>query len=143
MMTIDAEQAIAELNAIAVRLANMTPFLQSVGNTQAGAIHARIQRSKTAPMGGNWAPWRPRTEAARIKKGNAQQGLLWDSGALLNSFVVETGPDAVTIGTPVSYAVYLQDGTERMAAREFMGWSETDVSAVELLGIAYIEGIGV
>lgn len=141
VMTIDMDAAVIELNLIVARLANPQPMLQAIGDWQAEKVRERIRTGKVDPWNSEWAPWRPRTQAAREKKGNTAQGLLWDSGKLLGSITVESGINQVVIGTPLDYAAYLQDGTGKMAERAFMGWNDEDFAVAELFGVAYLEGI--
>lgn len=138
-MTIDLGQALAGLNRLA--MLNMSPWMESVGKHAQEATQARIQQSKHDPENQPWSPWQPRTERHRIKKGNAGQGLLWDEGTLLNSIKFASDGGGVTVGTEVGYAGYLQDGTENMAARPFLGWSDADITANEFSAIAFIEAL--
>jgi phage gpG-like protein len=138
-MTIDLSQALAGLNRLA--MLNMSPWMELVGRQAQQATQARIQQSKHDPDNQPWSPWQPSTERHRIKKGNAGQGLLWDRGDLLSSIKFQTDGGGVTIGTEVGYAGYLQDGTEHMAARPFLGWSDAEVSATEFSAIQFIEAL--
>ena len=139
MITLDMTAAMAELNAMLARTANLKPVLHAIGELEANKVRARIQSTKIDPYDSEWAPWAPFTAIQRALKGNVAQGLLWDTGALLNSFVVESTIASVTIGTPVSYAEGLQFGDARMPAREFMGWNDSDFPIIEALVIKYME----
>ncbi len=97
-------------------------------------------QDKRSPDGGQWAPWATRTAASRGRKGNAAQGLLWDSGTLLASIQMQARDGLVSIGTDTAYAQYLQGGTGNMPAREFLGWTERDTKAAERMVLDYIEG---
>src|SRR5262245_9272653 len=121
MMTIDARQALTELAAMLSRTTNMAPVLSAIGQMQRAKIQARIRDTKIDPDGGPWAPWAPATRAYREGKGNAGQGLLWDTGNLLNNIEVNADPMKVVIGTAVEYGLFLQSGTGRMPARAYMG----------------------
>jgi phage gpG-like protein len=138
-MTIDLGQALAALNRLA--MLNMSPWLDSVGQKAQQDVQARIQQTKHDPESQPWSPWQPRTEKQRLKKGNAGQGLLWDEGTLLNTIKFSADSGGVTIGTEVGYAGYLQDGTQRMAARPFLGWSDAETTALEFSAIAFIEAM--
>lgn len=139
MMTIDLSVALAGLNRLAS--ANMSPWLVSVGKREQAAIQARIKAGKKAPDDEPWSPWKPSTEHHRNHKGNAERGLLYDEGTLLASILYAAGPDEVVIGTPVAYAGYLQDGTPRMDARPFAGWSDADLVALEVDAVAFLEAL--
>jgi phage gpG-like protein len=149
MMTIDLAQALACLNRLAAL--NMSPWLETVGSGIQKEVQNRIRKAKESPAGEVWAPWMPRTRGYREHKGNSGQGLLWDEGSLLNSisFVVDDAAQGdffgakggVVIGTDVAYAGYLQDGTERMAARPFLGWSDAEVTELEFSAVKFIEAL--
>ena len=137
MMTIDSAQVLAEIGALQHRISSPSAFLQEVGTVQQEKAQARIRDTKDTPWGAAWAPWQPMTLKERTIKGNADQGLLWDSGALLNSIHYELEPFSVTIGTDLEYALDLQDGTDRMAARPFLGWDDLDLGDIEKLAAMY------
>lgn len=138
-MTIDLASALAGLNRLA--MLNMSPWLQGVGKKAQQSVQQRIQQVKQDPDNAPWSPWRPSTEKYRTHKGNAGQGLLWDEGTLLNSIQMQADSGGVSIGTAVGYAGFLQDGTERMAARPFLGWSDGDVTEMEFSAIRFIEAM--
>jgi phage virion morphogenesis protein len=141
MLTSDFSNAERYLGLMLERLSNLEPALAKIGAHQRETIQRRIQRTKQTPDGEDWAPWRPFTRAKREAKGNAGQGLLWDDGTLLESILAESGEHHVTIGTDVPYAGYLQDGTPKMAAREFIGWTLDDQITARDTLIHWIEGI--
>lgn len=138
-MTIDLGQALAALNRLA--MLNMSPWMESVGKQAHAAVQSRIQQSKQDPEHQPWSPWMPSTEKHRTRKGNAGQGLLWDEGLLLHSVKFSADSGGVAVGTDVPYAGYLQDGTEHMAARPFIGWSDAEVTAHEFSAIQFIEAM--
>jgi phage gpG-like protein len=148
-MTIDLAQALACLNRLAAL--NMSPWLETVGSGVQKEVQDRIRKVKESPGGEVWSPWMPRTRKYREHKGNSGQGLLWDEGTLLNSISFAVSDSAqgdlfgslgwVAIGTDVEYAGYLQDGTERMAARPFLGWSDAEVTELEFSAIRFIEAL--
>ncbi len=47
---------------------------------------------------------------------------IWDTGTLMRSITFERvgGEDAILVGSPVEYAVYVHDGTSKMAGRPFL-----------------------
>ncbi|MGZ3297082.1 MAG: phage virion morphogenesis protein [Xanthobacteraceae bacterium] len=138
-MTIDLEQAIAGLNRLANL--NMSPWMQTAAKTAQTSVQQRIRDTKADPDNSPWSPWRPATEKYRLKKGNAGQGLLWDSGALLNSIQGQSDAGGISVGTAVGYAGYLQDGTERMVARQFMGWTDGEITQMEFSAVAFLEAL--
>jgi len=91
----------------------------------------RIERTKLDPDGVPWQPWALSTEEHRRRKGTLSRGLLYDTGALLNSITFEVTDDNFAVGSGLEYAEYLQDGTINMEAREFLGFNEEIESDVE------------
>ena len=138
MMTMNASQVIADLQLIVHRMQDMAPVLSVIGERQRDAIETRIMTGKTDPDGERWAPWRPWRAAEREAKGNASQGLLWDTGDLLHSIIDSADQDSVAIGTAVSYADELQYGRRNMAPRPFIGWGREDEKEVDRLAVTYI-----
>jgi len=124
--TIEIGPVVAALNRIAN--AEHASWITAVGEREKALIQERIRTTKQDPDGHDWAPWRPFTKAKREAQGNAGQGLLWDTGELLQSptYLTPFGAE-LEIGTDVDYAKVQQEGIEgHMAARPFIGWSEAD-----------------
>jgi phage gpG-like protein len=140
MLEIDFGSAMAELDALLARLMDPAPLLEAIGAATVEHARDNITSLKLDPEGEQWAPWMPRTAAARRRKGNASQGLLWDTGTLLDSIHADVAGDLLTVGTPVSYAGYLQGGTEKMVARPFLGWSEDALAFAETMAADYLAG---
>ena len=141
MLTIDATEAIAVLNGMAMRMAHPQPVLAQIGEFTASKVMLGIMSEKDDPEGRAWAAWMPSTREQRTKKGNVGLGLLWDEGTLLGSIRVQTSAHEVVIGTTVKEGAYLQEGTSKMAARPFLGWSEAEALMAEQFIARYIEGI--
>ncbi len=139
MITIDSVQAMAELDAMLMRMHETAPFLEAVGEREVEAVQHRIRDTKTDPLGNAWAPWSPFTRSERTHKGNADLGLLLDEGDLLLSVDKNVTIDAVEIGSNEPYSIDLQDGTPIMPARKFLGWSPDSVPVYENLFIRYVE----
>jgi phage gpG-like protein len=95
---------------------------------------------KDDPEGRAWSEWQPSTREQRTRKGTAATGLLWDDGTLLHSIKVQAGLRQVTVGTDVPYAKHLQDGTRKMAARPFLGWSDETIEYAEHLIALHVQG---
>lgn len=145
MLTIDASEAIAALNAMAMRIADAEPVLAAIGYAEVEVIRARIEEGKKSPQGEEWAPWRPWTESERKKKGNTARGLLWDSGNLMDSIRSEVSANGVIIGTDIEYGPELQRGRGPgdpypMEARPFVGWDEQGKVHAEMLMVHHIQG---
>ena len=139
MITIDSVQAMAELDAMLMRMHETAPFLEAVGDREVLAVQHRIKDTKTDPLGNAWAPWSPFTRSERTHKGNADLGLLLDEGDLLLSIDKAVMGDSVEVGSNLDYAIDLQNGTDHMPAREFLGWSPDSVPVYENLFIRYVE----
>lgn len=140
MMTFNDGGVIAYMNGMLARMANMAPAMAEIGANQVHSIQERIIEGKADPDGIAWAPWRPFTRDQREGKGNAAQGLLWDTGALLHSIIAQPGANGVVIGTSVPYAHDLQEGVG-MTRRPFIGWSEEGKQVAEHFAVRYIEGL--
>lgn len=139
MIEVDAALAIHELSQMMLRAAYPQPMFNLIGRSEVENIRGLIQRDKRSPEGQDWAPWAPYTQDQREKKGNAEQGLLWDRGDLLNSIRFEAGHDELQIGSDEFYAGFLQDGTSKMPAREYMGWSEHSLPFYEMAWMEYLQ----
>ena len=140
MITHNIDLALVELDVILKRTLDFVPFFDFAGEHALEAIRKRILDTKVSPDGEDWAPWKPLTETMRTWKGNAEQGLLFDTGDLLNSMRVEVdGSFSVAIGTDIPYAVDLQDGIPgKQEAREFVGWEADDVFVLGRTAITYL-----
>ena len=142
-VAIDASTALRDIGAMLERSLAIEPVLAMIGKLEVENVKARIQQSKLNPWGGDWAPWAAWTAEDRAKKGNAEQGLLWDTGALLDSihFSVDSlrSMSFVDIGSDLYYALDLQEGTAIMPAREFLGWNDEDALFYERILYNYIE----
>lgn len=99
-----------------------------------GQTQRRIAVEKTSPSGGAWAPLAPATVA---RKGT--NNILVDTGRLLGSIAAHVAGTSATIGTSVAYAGYLQGGTSRMPAREFLGLSDANAAELERMLASVIE----
>lgn len=128
---VDAAEVKKALDGVRERFEQPRDMLQEIGDIIVEDIRNRIVQRKKDPKEIPWAPWKPATAAARQRKGNAKLGLLYDTGRLLRSITSEVknhggnhGGWMLRIGTNVPYAKYLNDGTEKMVARPFLGVSQ-------------------
>lgn len=138
-LTIESAAVVASLNALAAW--NKVAWLEAIGKQQSQRIQDRIRKTKVDPEGTPWAPWRPRTLEWRQKKGNVEQGLLWDTGELLNSVSVAVSGESVEIGVTAEHGHFLQEGTVNMVARPFVGWSDSDSAGVEASLVAHLNAL--
>lgn len=125
-----------QLTRLAGRFQGLTPVMASIGGLVEGSTRRRIAEEKTSPQGDPWAPLAARTIAAKTSRsGKVRGGLLVDRGNLLRSITHEAAADSVIIGSVMLYARWLQEGTQRMEARPFLGLSEQDYRDIDdLLG---------
>lgn len=119
----EVQQAIGDLRR---KVEDRRAVMQEIGDIIAEDIRNMIAIRKTDPQDKPWSPWADSTRKARERKGNAALGLLVDSGALLRSITAQVigSHHTVQIGTNVKYAEYLNNGTEKMPARPFLGVSK-------------------
>lgn len=144
MLTFNIDGAIAHVDGMLARMANMQPVMGRIGADQRNEVMDRILDAKHSPDGEAWAPWSPRRLMEREEKGNPSQGLLWDTGTLVHSILARDTAIGVEIGTDVPYAYDLQhghDGFEHMPPRPFLGWSAEGKQTAEHLVVRYLEGI--
>lgn len=106
---------------LAAKWRQQRDFLDTVGATFAGMAIERLEKRKEDPMGRKWKPWANSTAKARRKEGSAGTGLLLRTGALRDSIEYEVQGPKVVIRSREPYAQFLQNGTNRMPARPFLG----------------------
>ncbi len=111
-------------------LADPTPLLQTVGGILRDSTVNRIVNTKTSPDGEAWAPWAMSTMLARTKRGTSGTGLLYETGGLANSITFEIQGNSVIVGSNSPVAPYLQNGTDNMPARPFVGISQEDSDSI-------------
>lgn len=130
-LSITLTSALATLNRLASH--PLAPWLKRVAEDEKAKVEQRITETKRNPDGRGWAPWQPSTESARIRKGNAPQGLLYDEGLLLAGFVAGSTPDSAFITNVVEHAEYMQNGVSgHVVARPFLGWGKDSLALLEL-----------
>jgi phage gpG-like protein len=95
---------------------------------QAAAILLnRIRARFLNELSTDGSPWTP--SAAAIKRGGHT---LFDTGNLFRSIqLFAESPTTRAIGTDVPYAGFLNFGTSILPPREFLGFSDDDISAVQ------------
>lgn len=129
----DLLRAYTAINALeaAFLAASEGPLLEELASLLVSSVKNRIRDTKENPFGLDWEEWATGTRKIRERKGNALQGLLWDTGDLLNSIQSRISPGTVAVGSPLEYAQYLQEGTVHMPAREFLGFSAEDIAGID------------
>lgn len=138
-LTVDFAAAVEGLSQIAARTANMTPFMTILGEYESDQAKVRIATLKTTPEFSPWAPWSLRTLYERMAKGNEELGLLYDTGALLESIHSVPRIDGFEVGTGLDYGRELQEGRPGMPPRPFLGWSPEEADMAEKLALLFIE----
>jgi phage virion morphogenesis protein len=129
MITITVEggdRVLQVLNNILTLVKDPKDIERDVGKLAVASIKNRIQVTKTDPNGVPWRPMAVSTIQQRMRKGTIASGLLNDTGGLLNSISFQQTNDGLAVVASAAYATYLQNGTTKMPARPFMGWSNDD-----------------
>ena len=124
------------------RLKDPAPALEEIGKILQANTLARIMFTKKGPDNKAWPAWATSTLMARIKKGNAAQGLLYDTGNLARSIKYQVQGKQVVVGSDGSapYATYLQEGTPNMPARPFIGISRQDQAEIHREMLNFLRG---
>lgn len=123
-ITVDASSLGAtalRLNRLAARLDDLREPLDAIGGILESSAIRRIAEKKTAPDGSPWQALKP--ETVRQKR---SARILVRYGNLLATITRQTTGNSVTVGSPMLYAPFLQQGTRHMAARPFLGISSAD-----------------
>lgn len=104
-------------------------FLQEIAKSTKEAAVERIRTTKVAPNNRPWAPWAMATLRQRQRKGNDFQGLLWDTGLLMNSFVhyIDHSIGELEVINTAEYSSFLNRGTANMPRREFLAWDKREI----------------
>ena len=144
MLEINLAQALNDIGQMIARSRNPQPVLGRIGASEVENVRERIQSEKDSPWGNPWEPWATSTAKSRRLKGNDALGLLFDEGDLFRSIRAEThvygtGHGTLDIGSDLDYALYLQDGTEYMPARPFLGWNDHTFPFYELMMAGWVE----
>ncbi len=139
MIDVDVDTALAELGAIVARIRDPNALLMAIGERETELAQQRIEDIKADPFDVAWLPWADSTEHQRERKGNIALGLLYDTGALLESIHFEVASETVSIGSDADYAIYLQEGTSKMPARPFLGWTPEGFELYEGWMVAFLQ----
>lgn len=124
---------------IVKKLRDPRPLLETIGQLLVASTQARIRTTKTDPRGGAWAPWSTATYIARARSGQLAGGLLYNSGQLYRSIDYKVQGKQVIVGSNnVFYASFLQDGTPKMPARPFIGFSDGDREMINRTAQRYL-----
>jgi len=110
---------------------NLRPVFKKIGQFEMRQTRRRIRITKESPDGKKWQRWAASTEMARLRKGNAPQGLLYDTKELHDFITIKYDNDEVRIRSLADYSRFLQFGTLKMPARPFMGWSDVSLKFIK------------
>jgi phage virion morphogenesis protein len=108
-------------------------ILTDIARYEEEQTRKRIKTTKISADGVPWAPWSAATLKARTRRGTLAGGLLYETGNLwrsIRSFVLNT---SIRITANAPYAKYLQNGTLRMPARPFLGWSRESIRKIKTM----------
>lgn len=108
------------------KVSNPKELLSELGKREVKRAKQRF-KDKTSPDGKRWQAWDRDTQEERIREGSAANGLLVDSGALMNSIDYEVIHNQLYIGSNVDYAHHIQNGTQHMPARPFVGFNQQTI----------------
>ena len=104
--------------------------MEIMGKKAVTDTQTRIRSTKTSPDGQPWAPWSMATIRANAGRGGS---LLFRTGALHNSIKYRLSEHTLTVYSNTGYSSYLQNGTSKMPARPFLGWTENDINTIKRL----------
>lgn len=146
-MRLDVESQLPELNeqlgeAYRRLGGDLTPLMKGIGMLVEGSTRERFS-TKTAPDGTSWDNLKPSTVTAK----NGRGGILVDRGDLMRSITNHATAVSITVGTDRPYGKYHQtgtknsDGSERMAARAYLGLSDDDYPDIRELINDFMEDL--
>lgn len=137
---IETGPALAILAKLLGRTLDPVPFFDYVGAIEVQNVRERIMHTKLDPDGSSWTPWTNYTAELREFKGNYDQGIMWDSGDLLNSVHFDVdGAFGVDIGSDIWYAALQQDGVGKLPSRPIFGWEPSQILHFEQAFVTFLE----
>jgi len=121
------------------KLKNTKKPLKRMARVETEAAQYRIRTSKQTPDGQPWAAWAYSTFISRIRNGTVGTGPLYVSGLLMRSFKSRVTSTKATISNTAPYATYLQEGTDNMPARPFMGFGRESHDRINDIMMEHLE----
>jgi phage virion morphogenesis protein len=118
---------------------DLRPVMVDIGEYMLLATRTDRFDKQTAPDGSPWTPLKPSYAKAKAKKSNALDGILTLTGAMRDGITYEALPQAVVIGSNRIYAATHQFGRGPIAARPFLGVSETDAGEIREILRGYLK----
>jgi len=107
--------------------------LEQVGRLEVHSAQNRIAISKTSPDGEAWEPWSIATMRSRMQQGNQHLGLLYRTGELFRSIYYKVTNTTLEVGSRARHAQFLQQGTSKMPARPFIGFTQNSINILKKL----------
>lgn len=96
------------------KIDNFLPLTQNISDYMLTKTNENFNRSKGPELGDNWLPLkRPRPDGKSTP-------ILIDTGALKNSISVRSKSFSAEIGSPIFYASFHNEGTDKMAKRQII-----------------------
>lgn len=120
---VDDKKVRRAMRQVQRQVRNTGPVLRGIAEDEIDKAKMRIRTSKTDPDNRRWQAWSYDTLVQRQREGNVGRGLLYKSGFLLKSFFYKIKGKQLTVSNKAPAAEYLQNGTNNMPARAFLGWS--------------------
>lgn len=131
------ETAMHSLARIAAVGRDLTPVMDEIGGSLVTSTRHRWD-SRTGPDGRPWPALRPSTVRLKAAAGR-ERTLVWD-GYLFGTMTHRASRERVEVGSARTYARFLQLGTERMVAREFLGLDADDRREIEAIVEDHLRG---
>lgn len=142
-IAVDDAEIRRRLDEVAARHQDLTPLMRDIGDYMVEATRSRF-RAGRGPDGAAWAPKRPVTIAAYLRRGDRPdpRPLIGPSRRLSSEIHYRPGRDRVEIGSALVYAAVMQGGADkgqfgatrdgspipwgRIPARVYLGIDESD-----------------
>lgn len=141
-------QVTERLDQLLARVHNAEPVLRQAADYMVRSSRHRIHQSKVDPNGSRWPDLDPKTIRIRELQGDSNpENILVRTGKLARSIRVAgvNDHDFKVIADPVdrrgkSYASYHQEGTQRMAQRIILGFSQRNITTITQMVNRYMAG---
>lgn len=115
--------ALDRLNLLTIIADDLKDEMDGIGKLTAQYAAGPVMASRGSVIGKSWAPWTPAYAAWRGANALGNQYLIL-SGKLSKSFAWQADNNTVEVGNNTDYWKYTQYGTDKMAARPTIGFSD-------------------
>lgn len=122
---------------ILLRLRGFSAPMREIGEALILSTDQRFE-DEVDPMGVPWEDISPRTRARKRAKGRIDK-ILQDTGTGRASINYQANRFSVSVGTPLAYMTYHQNG-QGQVKREFIGLSDEDRAEIEQIMEDYLRG---